>query len=98
MSKQKPTFTTLADFQSQFNPDVRIPTQIRAGLASLLSEGKESAEFEEEFCKRAGIQRTTVSKYREQFSKHIIQTPRIDNRAAKYVWFADASVAAKARG
>ncbi len=97
MTKNKPAFKTLADFQAAHNPDIKVPAKIRAGLESLLKEGKEAAEYEGEFIKRCGISTSIFGKYRDQFAKHIIAV-RPDGGSLKNVWFADAKVAAKARG
>lgn len=96
-TKQKPTYTTLADFQAANNPDIKIPAKIRAGLESLLAEGKEAAEYETEFCRRAGISPSVVGKYRDQFAKHILSVRPDGRSTSKNVWFADAKVAEKAR-
>jgi hypothetical protein len=98
MTKTKPAFANLAAFQAEHNPDVKIPAKIKAGLASLLAEGKESAEYEVDFASRCGLGVAFLSKYRDQFSKHIVSV-RLDGRSTpKNVWFADVKVAAKARG
>jgi hypothetical protein len=98
MATQKPTYLTLADFKAANDPDVKIPAKIRRGLELLLAEGKEAAEYETEFCRRAGIGPSVVGKYRDQFAKHIVMV-RVDNKSnPKNVWFADPRVAAKARG
>jgi hypothetical protein len=97
-AKVKPTFTNLASFQAEHNPDVKIPLKIRAGLASLLAEGKESAEYEADFAARCGLGANLLGKYRAQFEKHIVVV-KMDGRGnGKNVWFADVKVAAKARG
>lgn len=97
-AKVKPTFSNLAAFQAEHNPDVKIPAKIRAGLASLLAEGKESAEYEADFAMRCGLGTNLIGKYRDGFAKHIV-VARMDGRSTgKNVWFADAKIAAKARG
>ncbi len=98
MATTKPAFKTLADFQAAHNPDVKIPAKIKAGLAALLAEGTESAEYETEFAKRSGISPTLIGKYREQFTKHIVVVRSERSSTQKNVWFADTRVAAKARG
>ena len=98
MASIKPAFKTLADFQAAHNPDVKIPTKIRAGLASLLAEGKESAEYEAEFVKRAGVTISQIGKYRDQFAKHIVVVREERKSSPKNVWFADTGIATKARG
>lgn len=91
------TTKTLADFKAQFDPDVVVPNKIKAALASLLKEGPESWEMEAEIIKRAGISQTQMSAYRGQFEKHIVSA-RSPGKDGKRIWFADAKVAAKARG
>jgi hypothetical protein len=98
MATTKPTFKTLADFKATHDPDIRIPAKIQEGLKSLLAEGRESAEYELEFCKRAGINTSQIGKYRDQFAKHIITVRLERSGSPKNVWFADPAVAAKARG
>ena len=99
MSKTtKPSFSSLADFQAAHNPDIKIPAKIRTGLESLLAEGKESAEYETEFCRRAGIGPSVIGKYREQFAKHVVPVRPEGSSSTKNVWFADIKIAAKARG
>lgn len=97
-TKTKPAFTTLAEFQAAHNPDVKIPARIKAGLASLLAEGKESAEYEAEFSKRAGVSASQIAKYRDQFAKHIVVVREERKSSPKNVWFADVNTATKARG
>jgi hypothetical protein len=98
MATTKPAFKTLADFQAAHNPDVKIPAKIKAGLTALLAEGKESAEYETDFCKRAGVSIAHIGKYRDLFTKHIVPVKPEGHGTSKNVWFADASIAAKARG
>jgi hypothetical protein len=89
---------TLADFNAEHNPDVKIPAKIQAAITSLLTEGKEAWEYEADFMKRCpGIGNGNFAKYRAQFEKHIVVVKQ-DGRNAKNVWFADPKVAAKARG
>ena len=91
---------TLDSFRLAFDPEVKIPNKIRLGLQSLLAaEGPEGWEFELEFCKRADVGPSVIGKFREQFNDHIVEVKcdtRSNNR--KFVWFADAKVAKKARG
>jgi hypothetical protein len=94
----KTAVKTLADFNAEHNPDVKIPAKIRAAIAALLAEGKEAWEYESDFMKRCpGIGNGNFAKYRAQFEKHIVVVKQ-DGRNAKNVWFADPKVAAKARG
>lgn len=89
---------TLADFNAEHNPDVKIPAKIRAALASLLAEGKEAWEYEADFMKRCpGVGNGNFAKYRVQFDKHIVVV-KPNGNTPKNVWFADPKVAAKARG
>lgn len=89
---------TLNDFRSEFDPDVKIPAKIKAGLAALLAEGREAWEYESDFMRRCpGIGNGNFAKYRSQFEKHIVVVKQ-DGKNPKNVWFADAKVAAKARG
>ena len=98
MATTKPSFKTLAEFQAAHNPDVKIPARIKAGLASLLAEGKEAAEYESDFVKRAGISPTLIGKYRDLFAKHVVVVREGGKSTPKNVWFADTGIAAKARG
>ena len=87
---------TLAEFRSQFDPDVRVPELIRAGLKSLLAEGQEAWEYEQEFIARCGqgVSNANIGKYRPQFEKHIVVTR---GKNPKNIWFADPKVAAKVK-
>ena len=63
------------------------------------AEGPEGWEFELEFCKRADVGPAVIGKFRDQFAEHIVEVKpdsRSNNR--KFVWFADAKIAKKARG
>lgn len=88
---------TLADFRSEYDPDIKVPKLITAGLASLLATGVESWEYEIDFMRRAGIGMAALATYRDQFAKHIVEVKQ-GNKNLKRVWFADVKVAAKARG
>lgn len=89
---------TLADFNAEHNPDVKIPARIRAALASLLTEGREAWEYESDFMKRCpGVGNGNFAKYRAQFENHIVVVKQ-DGRNSKNVWFADTKIATKARG
>ena len=97
---EKPKAKTLESFRAAFDPEVKIPNKIRTGLASLLqTEGPEGWEFEMEFCKRADVAPAVIGKYREQFAEYIVEV-KVDSRSnnRKFVWFADAKIAKKARG
>lgn len=98
--KLKRTAKTLADFNSEYDPDIRIPSQIRAGLASLLKEGPESWEYEQDFLRRCGkgVGNSNITVYRPLFTKHIVEVKAQAGKNLKRVWFADVKVAAKARG
>lgn len=100
MAKAKPGKSkTLADFKAEYDPDVRIPAKIRAGLASLLAEGREAWEYEQEFLRRCGtgVGNSHITMYRPPFEKHIVEVKQ-GGKNLKRVWFADVKVAAKARG
>lgn len=92
------TAKTLADFQAAHDPDVKIPTKMRAGIASLRAEGKEAWEYELDFCKRCDIGGGVIGKYREQFIEHIVLVRPGRSGTLKNVWFGDVAVAKKARG
>jgi hypothetical protein len=89
--------TNLADFKAQFDPTVVIPNKIKAALASLLKEGKEAWEFEQDFLKRANLAPPHLAQYRTDFEKHIVRV-RERGRNERTVWFADQKVATEARG
>lgn len=88
-----------AAFKAMYDDDIRVPTQIKAGLASLLAEGKDSCEYEIDFLKRCGdrVGNTHLTKYREQFAPYLSQVKE-KGKNTKWVWFADKKFAAKARG
>lgn len=95
----KKTAKTLADFKAEYDPDIRIPAQIRKGLESLLAEGREAWEYDADFIKRCGspISNTNITPYREMFAKHVVLVKH-ERKNSKRVWFADVKIAAKARG
>jgi hypothetical protein len=90
---------TLADFRAEYDPDVRVPKLISAGLASLLALGTEAWEYELDFIRRCGpgVGNASLAAYRDKFAKHIVEVKQ-GNKNVKRVWFADIKVAAKARG
>lgn len=88
---------TIADFKAAHDPDVIVPTKIRAALASLVKEGAENWEYELDFAKRAGINNTQLGAYRDQFSDHIVLAANT-GRTPKRAWVGDAKVAKKLRG
>lgn len=89
---------TVSDFRAAHDPDVIVPTKIRATLAAMAKVGPEQWEYEGDFVKLAGLSQTQISAYREQFIDHIIKAPSSSKRAARNVWFADTKVAKKVRG
>lgn len=95
----KSTAKNLDDFKSEYDPSVRIPKAIKAGLAALLATGRESWEYEVEFIRRCGngVSNTSLAQYRGPFEKHIVEV-RQGGKNNKRVWFADVKIAAKARG
>jgi hypothetical protein len=95
----KKTAKTLADFKAEYDPDIRIPALINAGLKSLLAEGPEAWEYEIDFIRRCGpgVGLATMALYREKFAKHFVEVKH-GGKNPKRVWFADVKIAAKARG
>lgn len=93
----KAAVKTLADFKSEYDPEVRVPAKIKAALASLLAEGKEAWEYEADFTKRCGVGSAHIANFRDQFAAHIVVV-RHQGRNEKRIWFADLKIAAKARG
>jgi hypothetical protein len=89
---------TLADFNANFNPDVKVPMRLKAALASLAGEGPEAWEYEVDFIKRAAVSTTQIAKYREQFTKHFVAVRMDRSGSIKNIWFGDPKVAEKARG
>lgn len=95
----KNTAKTLADFKSEYDPDVRLPKAIKAGIESLLATGREAWEYESDFIRRCGngVSNSNLQYYRAQFDKHIVEVKQ-GGKNLKRVWFADIKVAARARG
>lgn len=93
------TAKTLADFKAAYDPNVRIPTQIRAALASLQAEGKEAWEYEMDFIRRCGerVGNVQLTAFREMFADYQVKV-REKGKNDKVIWFGDPKVAAKARG
>ncbi len=89
---------SLAAFKQLYDPNVRIPAQVKAGLESMIRDlGPEAWEYELDFAKRCAIGTAQIGAFREQFDKHNVIV-RSSHRAEKRVWFGDAKIAAKARG
>jgi len=90
---------TVADFRAAHDPQIVIPTKIRAALAQLAKAGPEHWEYEGDLIKMAGIGNTTFAQYREQFADHMIEVPGGNGRSSnRRVYFGSAKVAAKIRG
>lgn len=89
---------TAADFRAAHDPEVIIPTRIRAALDAMVKEGPEHWEYEADFIRRAGVSQTQIAAYRDQFAAHIVETGHAGGRSPKRVWFGDAKVARKLRG
>lgn len=89
---------TVDDFKSAHDPDVIVPTKIKAALAAIETEGAENWEYENDFTRRAGISQGQISAYRGQFEKHIVVTPNAHGKSGKRVYFGNAKIAARIRG
>jgi hypothetical protein len=98
-AKKKSPIKNLASFKAEYDPDIRIPALIAAGIKSLLAEGFESWEYEQDFLRRCGpgVGNSNITKYRPLFEKHIVEVKQ-GRKNPKRIWFADPKVAAKARG
>jgi len=97
----------LATFAASHNDDVKIPNKIRAALEQMRKEdGEEAYAYEATdpegtpFIKRAGISGVQLSQYRDQFAEHVVQVKQDtgSRRGPRWVWFATAKAAKKARG
>lgn len=98
MTAPKKQEKSLAAFKQIYDPNVRVPSAIRAVLEVMIKEdGLEAWDYETAVAKRAGISTTQMGLFREEFDKHILSVKE-PGRSEKRVWFADAKVAAKARG
>ena len=93
----KPKAKTVDDFRGAHDRTVIVPRKIRAALATMLAQGRETWEYEGDVIKLAGIASGEVTAYREQFRAHIVVTPPANGKSARNVWFADVKVAAKVR-
>ena len=93
----KNTTKTVADFRSAHDPNVIIPTKINAALAAMRKEGPEQWDYEGDFLRRAGINVTQLSRFRDQFSAYVIEASGVNNKAARRIWFGDCKVASKIR-
>lgn len=93
----KSTGKTLADFRSKYDRSVVVPNKIRTALQALLKqEGPQAWEMEGDFVKRAGVSQADISKYREEFVKHVVVV-REAGKSERKVWFADARIASQVR-
>jgi hypothetical protein len=78
--------------------NVIIPMKISKALESLASEGPEAWDYEADFVRRASISQTHLGQFRDQFADHVVETPHLQGRQPRKVWFADPKIAAKVRG
>lgn len=89
---------TAEDFRAVHDKSVKIPTQIKAGLVSLLKIGPEHFEYDEGFRALCGIQASDLATYRDQFKKHwFVTTGSSRNKGGKRVWFGNPKIAEKLR-
>lgn len=101
MAKSAIKARTTADFRNAHDKDVVIPNKIRAALVAMAKEGPEHFVYEQELLELAGISTTDLSKYRDQFTAHIVVVTSQNGKAfasAKNVWFHDPKVAKKLSG
>lgn len=89
---------TLADFKAAHDPNVIVPSKIRAALAAIEKEGPEHWLYEVEFIKLAGVSTTQIAAFRDQFAAHIVEAPGSHGKIGKRVYFGSVKVAAKLRG
>jgi hypothetical protein len=83
---------TLDDFMKDNDRDTIVRTKIRTALAALLKIGAQEHETETDFAKRAGLQVAELTRFRDEFAKHVAYVPKLMGRKARYVWFADSKV------
>lgn len=89
---------TLADFKAAHDPNVIVPSKIRAALAAIEKEGPENWLYELDFLKLAGLSTTQLAMFRDQFAAHIVEATASHGKSLKRVYFGNAKVAAKLRG
>lgn len=89
---------TVSDFRNAHDRDVIVPRKIKAALEELAKIGPEHYEYEIDFMKLASISAGEVTKYRDQFAAHIVETPAAHGKSVKRVYFGNAKTAAKLRG
>lgn len=94
-----PQGRTLSEWRLTHDLSVHIPNKIRAALESLQQKhGKEHWEYETDFVTISGVSQAHLSKFREQFTAHVVVAPSLGKRAPRTVWFVSPKVAALARG
>ncbi len=90
---------TLADFRAAHDPNVIVPTKIRAALAAMEKEGPEHWLYEVDFLRLSGLSTTQLAMFRKDFENHIVEVPGgSSGKSAKRIYFGNAKVAAKLRG
>lgn len=89
---------TAADFRAVHDKSIKVPTQIKAGIAALLKIGPEHFEYDEGFRALCGVQASDLATYRDQFKKHwFITAGSSSNKGGKRVWFGNQKIAEKLR-
>jgi hypothetical protein len=97
MTAKKSKAKTLADFRETHDPNVIVPTKIRKALEQMAAEGPENWEYEADFVRRASVSQTQMGQFRDQFAAHVVETPHVQGRQPRKVWFASVKIAAKMR-
>lgn len=96
----------LSTFDASHTPEVIIPGKIRAALERMRKEdGEEAYAYEYQdmegtpFAKRAGLGISQLAGYRKAFKDHIVIVKQDigSKRGPRFVWFATAKAATKAR-
>lgn len=89
---------TVAEFRAQYDKSIKVPAQIKVGLAALLKIGPEHHETDEGFRALCGLQAAELSAYRDQFKAHWLITPgSTSNKGGKRVWFGNPKLVTKLR-
>jgi hypothetical protein len=88
---KKPTAMSLEDLDKQYNPNVIIPTRIRAGLAKLGDHAMTAMNFQHE----ANVTTVQLAQFSEMFEKY--QVVVRDGGKAKILWCGTEAFAKKVR-
>lgn len=83
---------TLTDFMADNDRETIMRNKIGSAFRQMLKVGPQEHDTDTDFAKRCGIQLAELTKFRDEFHKHVAFIPKLLGRKARYVWFADPKV------